>query len=361
MTARRHIALLLLTLAVAVGYAQGEVHWLETEHDFGVIHEEDGKVLCSMRMVNTGDSALFITHVRTSCGCTASDYDKDPIAPGDTTTIRITYDPTARPGEFVKNVFVYTNGNPRRSNLEIRGKVIAQPTTLSEFYPVAVGALRMTNASIPLGELTRDRKRSSYLTVLNSSNTDTLLVSVLGSKSHIKAAAAPDTLPPGTVGAVTVFFDSSKAPLWGLNTDTLTVMSEALHPSATALAGMTHIQVMAQVLDDFSKLSEKARQQAPVIEVSTDKLMFSAQESTATLTISNTGKQPLELRRVWTAEPGVTIACDRTKVKHGKSATVTVTIDPAAMGKTLLNSRLTIVSNDPARQSTHVRLVGEFK
>lgn len=360
MMMRRYIATLLVACTMLMCFGQGEVHWLEMEHDFGTIHEEDGKVSCSMRLVNTGDSALLITHVRTSCGCTASDYDKSPIAPGDTSSIRITYDPTARPGEFVKNVFVYTDGNPRRSSLEIRGKVIAQPTTLSEFYPVTVGALRMTNASIPLGELTRDRKRSSYLTVLNSSTTDTLLVSVLGSKPHIKAAATPDTLPPGAVGAVTVFFDSSKAPLWGLNTDTLTVMSEALRPSATALAGMTHIQVMAQVLDDFSKLSEKARQQAPVIEVSTDKLMFTAQEPTATFTITNTGRQPLELRRIWTAEPGIAIVCDHTKVKSGKQATVTVTIDPNALGKTLLNSRLTIVSNAPQQQSCHVRLVGEL-
>ncbi len=361
MTFRRYITLLFVACATLLSYAQGEVHWLEMEHDFGTIHEENGKVTCSMRMVNTGDSALLITHVRTSCGCTASDYDKSPIAPGDTTSIRITYDPAARPGEFVKNVFVYTNGTPRRSSLEIRGKVIAQTETLSEFYPVAVGALRMTNASIPLGELTKGRKRSSYITTLNSSTTDTLFVSVLGSTPHLKAAASPDTLPPGTVGAVTVFFDSNTAPLWGLNIDTLTVISEALHPSATALAGTTQVQVMAQVLDDFSQLSEKARQQAPVIEVSTDKLMFTAQEPTATFTVTNTGKQALELRRLWTAEPGVSITCDRTKIKRGKSATVTVTVDPSQLGKTLLNGRLTIVSNAPALQSTHVRLVGEMR
>lgn len=361
MTAKRYIVLLLLMCVLVVAHGQGEVHWLEMEHDFGLIHEEDGKVSCAMRMVNTGDSALIITHVRTSCGCTASDYDKSPIAPGDTTSIRITFDPAARPGEFVKNVFVYTNGSPRRSSVEIRGQVIAKPETLSEFYPVTVGALRMTNASVPLGELTRGRKRSSYLTVLNSSTTDTLLVSVAGSKPHLKAAAAPDTLPPGIVGAVTVFFDSNVAPLWGLNIDTLTIVAEALHPSPTALSGMTQVQVMAQVLDDFSGLSDKALKQAPAIEVSTDKLMFSPQALTATLTITNAGKQPLELRRLWTAEPGVTIATDRTKVKRGKQATVTVTIDPSQLSQPLLNGRLTIVNNDPKQQSCHVRLVGEMK
>lgn len=356
----RHICLLAAVCVGLLAHADGIVRWLEMEHEFGTILEQDGKVSCTMRLVNDGESELVITQVRTSCGCTAAGYDKAPIAPGDTACITVTYDPVARPGEFNKDVFVYTNGSPRRSRVSIHGVVIAQPETLSEFYPVAVGAMRMTGASVPLGELTKGRKRSSYLTVVNTSTTDTLLVSVAGEAPHIKAAAAPDTLPPGKVGAVTVFFDTSKTKLWGLNTDTLTVITEALHPSATAVAGTANIYVMAQVLDDFTQLTDKQRLDAPVIEVSTDKLMFAADALTATMTVTNTGKQPLELRRVWTPEPGVAIRCDKTRIKRGKSATITVTVDPAQTGQRLLNSHLTIVSNAPARQSLTVRLVGEI-
>lgn len=360
MTRLRHICLMTLVCAALMAHADGIVRWLEMEHDFGTIHEEDGKVSCTMRLVNDGDSELIITQVRTSCGCTAAGYDKAPIAPGDTASIRITYDPVARPGEFHKDVFIYTNGMPRRSGVSIHGTVIAQPETLSEFYPVAAGAMRMTGASVPLGELTKGRKRSSYLTTLNTSTTDTLLVSVQGTKPYVKAAAAPDTLPPGKVGAVTVFFDTRLAPLWGLNIDTLTVITEPLHPSATALAGTANVYVMAQVLDDFTQLSDKQRGDAPGIEVSTDKLMFAPDALTATVTVTNIGKKPLELRRLWTAEPGVNIHCDKTRVKHGKTATVTVTVDPSQLSRRLLNGQMTIVSNDPARQSIAIRLVGEL-
>lgn len=360
MTRLRHICLMALVCATLMAHADGIVRWLEMQHDFGTIHEQDGKVSCTMRLVNDGDSELIITQVRTSCGCTAAGYDKAPIAPGDTARITVTYDPVARPGEFNKDVFVYTNGSPRRSSVSIHGTVIAQPETLNEFYPVAAGAMRMTGASVPLGELTKGRKRSSYLTTVNTSTTDTLLVSVKGSQPHIKAAAAPDTLPPGKVGAVTVFFDTRLAPQWGLNIDTVTVITEPLHPSATAVAGTANVCVMAQVLDDFTQLTDKQRAEAPIIEVSTNKLMFTRDVLTATLTVTNAGQKPLELRRVWTAEHGITICCDKTRVKHGKTATVTVTVDPSQLSQHLLNGRMTIVSNDPTRQSLAVRLVGEL-
>ena len=138
----RQFCLTALMCTAMLAHADGIVRWLEMQHEFGTIHEEDGKVSCTMRLVNDGDSELIITQVRTSCGCTAAGYDKAPIAPGDTARITITYDPVARPGEFSKDVFVYTNGTPRRSGVSIHGVVIAQPETLSEFYPVAVGAMR---------------------------------------------------------------------------------------------------------------------------------------------------------------------------------------------------------------------------
>lgn len=356
----RQFCLTALMCTAMLAHADGIVRWLEMQHEFGTIHEEDGKVSCTMRLVNDGDSELIITQVRTSCGCTAAGYDKAPIAPGDTARITITYDPVARPGEFSKDVFVYTNGTPRRSGVSIHGVVIAQPETLSEFYPVAVGAMRMTGASVPLGELTKGRKRSSYLTVVNTSTTDTLLVSVTGENAHLKAAAAPDTLPPGKVGAVTVMFDTRQSQLWGLNIDTLTIITEPLHPSPTAMSGTAHFHVMAQVLDDYSQLTDQQRRDAPAIKVSTDKLMFARDALSATMTVTNTGKKPLELRRVWTAEPGVSISCGKTRLKHGKQATITITIDPTLVSRPLLNGHMTIVSNDPSQQSLTVRLVGEI-
>lgn len=357
----KHISLIICLLLSLMTQAKGTTRWLESEHDFGTIHEEDGKVSCVMRLLNDSDSSLIIMSVRTSCGCTATDYDRKPIAPGDTASIRITYNPFNRPGQFEKNIFVYTNGHPRRTSVSIRGNVIAKPETLDERYPVAAGTLRMSGANIPLGELKRNRTRSSYITTYNASTTDTLIVSLQNVPPHIKAAAAPDTLSPGMTGAVTVNVDAAQSPFWGLNTDTLTIMSEPISRSEIAVAGMTHIYVMAQILDDFTALTPKQRQNAPHISLSTDKLVFTPEQTTATLTVTNTGHDTLELRRLWTAAPGIKIACKRTRLKHGKNTNVTISVDPTDMRQPVLNTRMTIISNDPDQQTTAVRLVGDFK
>ncbi|MBQ9073648.1 MAG: hypothetical protein IJY30_04215, partial [Muribaculaceae bacterium] len=67
----------------------------------------------------------------------------------------------------------------------------------------------------------------------------------------------------------------------------------------------------------------------------------------------------LELRRVYTTDAGVTVEVDKTKIKKGKSATATVTIDTSKIGRELLNALITIISNDPERSRTMVRVVAE--
>lgn len=361
MTGPRHILLWACWLGLCVtAWAQAELRWLEMEHDFGTFNETDGKVSCQMRLVNVGDSALYITLVRTSCGCTAGEYPKHPIAPGDTARVTVTYDPTNRPGRFSKDVFVFSNSTPRRSVLTIAGTVIGRPETLSEIYPVAAGQLLMEGCNIPLGEVLKGRRRTSYVTIHNASATDTLLVNVTDTPPHIKASASPDTIVPGGIGAITVGYDTQLAPLWGLNIDTLTVISQPLHPSATAVSGFSQLFVMAQVTEDFSSLTEQQRLRAPQLTIDSDKLMLTAQQPTATLTLTNTGRTPLELRRLWSPEASVSIRCDRQLIKPGKRAVLTVQVRPDQLSAPLLNTHLTIVCNDPDRPSRKIRLVGSF-
>ena len=78
---------------------------------------------------STGKAPLLLTHVRTTCGCTVPEWSKEPVNPGDTGTIKVSYD-TQRIGRFRKSVYVYSNAieGPRR--LFISGEVL-RPEKLS--------------------------------------------------------------------------------------------------------------------------------------------------------------------------------------------------------------------------------------
>ena len=192
--------------------AQPEMTWLERQYDFGVFMEQDGKVSCQMRLVNTGTEPLLIVKAQAGCGCTAIDYPETPIEPGDTATVGITYNPSGRPGQFTKQALIFTNTTPKRTILEISGNVIPTEATLNKQYPLQAGSLRISQGNIPFGELVKGKNKTLYLSAFNAS-TDTMLVHVTGDKPHIHPALVPDTVPPAKVTALTVHYLSGHAAM----------------------------------------------------------------------------------------------------------------------------------------------------
>ncbi|MBP1617093.1 MAG: hypothetical protein H6Q14_920 [Bacteroidetes bacterium] len=57
---------------------------------------------------NTGTSPLIISQVSASCGCTAVDWEKRPIPPGESTRIKVEMKPD-NPGTFTKTITAYCN------------------------------------------------------------------------------------------------------------------------------------------------------------------------------------------------------------------------------------------------------------
>ena len=92
-------------------------------HDFGTIKEEIGSVTTQFEFKNTGNSPLIIQRVSASCGCTTPKYTKEPILPGKTGKIDVRYSTVRRPGNFRKNVTVYTNVPDSVYVLTISGRV----------------------------------------------------------------------------------------------------------------------------------------------------------------------------------------------------------------------------------------------
>ena len=95
----------------------------ETTFDFGEFKEADGKVSHTFLIKNIGTSPLVLTRVIASCGCTTPEWTKEPIAPGKTGDVKITYNPKNRPGTFAKSISVYSNGKRGSFILTIKGKV----------------------------------------------------------------------------------------------------------------------------------------------------------------------------------------------------------------------------------------------
>ena len=61
-------------VAVAMMAQQPVITFEKTEHDFGKINEADGLVSVVFSFKNEGMSALILSNVRASCGCTTPSW-----------------------------------------------------------------------------------------------------------------------------------------------------------------------------------------------------------------------------------------------------------------------------------------------
>lgn len=86
---------------------------------------QGSKVEHRFTFTNTGGSALLITDVRGSCGCTVSkDWPREPIAPGATGGVTVTFDSEGRDGKQTKTVTIVTNSTPPSTVLTLVGEVV---------------------------------------------------------------------------------------------------------------------------------------------------------------------------------------------------------------------------------------------
>ena len=74
----------------------------------------------SFKIENTGKYPLIINDVTTSCGCTSVDYSKEPVRPGDSISLQVTYK-ADHPEHFDKTITVYCNANSSLVHLKIMG------------------------------------------------------------------------------------------------------------------------------------------------------------------------------------------------------------------------------------------------
>lgn len=87
--------------------------------DFGTFHWEERKDTV-VKLTNKGEKPLLIHDIATSCGCTVADYDKRPVQPGESISVRLSFK-ADYPGYFCKTVGIYCNAKQSPLKVQIKG------------------------------------------------------------------------------------------------------------------------------------------------------------------------------------------------------------------------------------------------
>lgn len=99
-----------------------EITFEKNIYDFGTIKEGD-LVNYKFKFKNTGKNPLLITSANASCGCTVPNWPKEPIAPGASGEIDVTFNSEGKPNHAEKSVTVTANTTPTNTTLLIKGEV----------------------------------------------------------------------------------------------------------------------------------------------------------------------------------------------------------------------------------------------
>lgn len=130
----KRILALLLFVSTA-GFAQEEtatvpgpvITFEEMEFNFDDIYQGD-KVEHIFNFENTGDAPLIITNVQTTCGCTATNWEREPILPGTKSSIKVNFNSAGKTGRQNKVITIISNSVAPLNQIKITTNVLPVKT-----------------------------------------------------------------------------------------------------------------------------------------------------------------------------------------------------------------------------------------
>ncbi|WP_298544430.1 DUF1573 domain-containing protein [uncultured Aquimarina sp.] len=108
----------------------------ETEFDFGTVTEGD-ILKHTFSFTNTGNAPLVIVNAKGSCGCTVSDWPKEPIAPGETKEMQVAFNTNGKPNLQNKQVTITTNTALGKHILKIKAMVTPKAKSVASGAPIS--------------------------------------------------------------------------------------------------------------------------------------------------------------------------------------------------------------------------------
>lgn len=96
-----------------------------TQHDFGTVPQYGGTVETDFTLTNTGAETLEVGTITTSCSCTSAAISDSSVAPGDSATVTVVFDPDFHEepgGTFTRTAFIPTN-DPNTPEAEVSIRV----------------------------------------------------------------------------------------------------------------------------------------------------------------------------------------------------------------------------------------------
>lgn len=346
------ISAILLLLSVSIQLTaqneyDGKVSIDRTIHDFGDILEADGPQKCVFTVKNISNEPLVIHRVVSSCGCTEPDWSKEPIRPGSTGTITVTYKNDSGPYPFDKSITTFITGIQKPIILRIKGIVHEKSKTLKEIYSFKCGPISLREDIPDIGQIEQGMTRREEFEVANTSS-KSMTVEFTGLTPGLEITLTPNPLPSGSKGKITCTINTSATtkPLWGKTLFSATAREKG-NPGNSG-----SISVKTLIKENFTTLTESQRNAGSLIKFTGTSQSFGnvkkGDVKTLEFEYTNEGRSPLVIYKVDSSEPGAEVTFT-SEVKYGDKGRIKLIIDTGKCPKGEILFVMTVITNSPLR------------
>lgn len=304
---------------------------------------------------NSGTQPLIIKDVRSSCGCTTVEYDKEPIASGQTFKVSAVYD-AKQMGHFQKQLGIYSNASDEPFMLTIKGVVVEHIKNFKGEYPYTIGMLRADTSEVEFNNVNRGDMPLFKLHLMNDSD-QVAEPQLMHLPTYLRGEVTPERIAPGHSGTVTLQLDSRKLRELGL---TQTSIYLGMFPG-DKVASNKEIPVNIILLPDFGNLTEAQRANAPELRLSKGRIDLgefnNKKHKSDDLVITNQGKSTLNIRSIQMLTGGLKVSLSKQNIEPGQSAKLKVTATASELRKARSRARILMITNDPSQAKVMIPII----
>lgn len=315
-------------------------------HDFGTIYEENGVVLAKYSFTNFSSEAFIIIGIDAACGCTNPRSSKDTFLSGESGEILAEFNPKGIIGKTKK--WIYVRGNFEDGyQIELRFEANIRSTYKREHYEYMrgeFGYLLIDQMKLIWGDRYEDAVFTDSVELTNDGYNTITVSQASFDHDFIKVQNLPVKIPVGEQRKLLFNIDLSQTDTIGLVSGYIRFMTDdKFYPQKL-------IPYSVNFKTDFKRWRKKELKKAAHIAFSSTTLQMGNMQSGAVrsqkITIQNTGKSVLNIRRIDTDCSCTLLNLPSNNIQPGDSIEAVIKYD-SLFKKGKQSKLIKLYSNDP--------------
>lgn len=354
------LSLLIIVSCFITNYtsAQGILEAKQATIELKNLQADDQPTTVAYTLKNKGNQPVIISRIVSLNPNLKTEWNKEPLAPGKSVELQVTFPSLRFPSPFNYKIILYSNAQNNRLELNLKGNIVDNPAKPTLLYKYDMNGVKFKKTNINFEKIFTWQVVSDTIDFFNTCE-ETVTLDIQYKPSHIDVRFIPvEKIEPGQKGILIVTYDAPKKNDYGYNYESLILNINNSRNYANRLT------VTANIIEDFSQLSKKELENAPVISLDRKEIHFGeikqGEKVNCDFTLTNTGRSTLFIRKTKASCGCTAVTLGKKAIEPGKSTTIRATFDSSGKSGRQYKS-ITVITNDPPKPEIILTINGNIK